>query len=412
MIQRSILPALINHLEKPEITLITGPRQCGKTTLMHAMMQHLSGQGIDNRSVYLNLDIEHDFRRVQTQQQLLDYLRLQLGTSTKGYVFIDEIQRKEDGGVFLKGIYDSNLPYKFIVSGSGSVELKEKVSEGLAGRKQSFRVNTLSFAEFVNHRTQYQYADKLLAYFVQESGHTSLLEEYLHFGGYPKVVLAETQQEKQSAIQSIYESFVDKDLKELLDVRNTFAIADMLALLSVRIGRLTQNTDLGQKVSLNIETIKKYLYYLEKTYILYVTRPYYRNPESELVKSVMYYFSDLGMRNYVFNRMQHYDPLISGSMLFQNFVYRLLRERYLNSDILYWRTKDDAEVDFVVRSGTDLLPVEVKYADLDTITIPRSLHNFIERYEPKEALVVNRSYTGEREIGGTKVRFVPYWVLV
>lgn len=408
MIKRTLLPALLDHLEKPEITLITGPRQSGKTTLMKQMIGHLDLA--EKKSVYLNLDIEEDFRRLQSQQHFIEYLRLQLGTQNRSYVFIDEIQRKEDGGLFLKGLYDSNLPFKFIVSGSGSVELKEKVSEGLAGRKQSFRVNTLSFAEFVHYRTGYRYQGKIAEFFALDPNF--LLDEYLHFGGYPRVVLSETAEEKATALQSIYESFVDKDLKELLDVRNTFAIADMLALLSVRIGNLTQNSDIGQKISLNIETIAKYLYYLEKTFILYTARPYYGNPESELVKSVMYYFSDLGMRNYIFNRLQHYDPLISGSMLFQNMVYRLLRDRYPGSDVLYWRTKDGAEIDFVVRTGTTLLPVEVKYSDLDSTTVPRALHTFIDRYKPEEILVVNKSFSGERQIENTLVRFVPYWELV
>ena len=56
------------------------------------------------------------------------------------YVFIDEIQRREDAGLFLKGLYDLNLPYKFIVSGSGSIELKEKIHESLVGRKRVFEL--------------------------------------------------------------------------------------------------------------------------------------------------------------------------------------------------------------------------------------------------------------------------------
>lgn len=410
MIARTVLSSLIDHVSEPEITLITGPRQSGKTTLMRIMMEQLEKQ--NEKYIYLNLDIEADFRKIEDQEKFIQLLQLELGTKGRSYVFIDEIQRKTDGGLFLKGLYDSNIPYKFIVSGSGSVELKEKVSEGLAGRKRTFNVNPLSLQEFINFRTKYKYENNLREYLKLNGMNQTLLDEYLHYGGYPRVVLEEKADKKQDALASIYESFIDKDIKELLDVQNTFAIADILALLSVRIGQLSHTGDITEKVALHHETVKKYLYYLEKTYILKSARPFYTNREQELVKSTMFYFLDTGMRNYVYNRLQHYDSIISGSMLFQNCVYSLLGNRFPQSDILYWRTKDGAEVDFVVRTGVQLLPVEVKFSDLETDTLPRSLYSFIEKYNPKEAWIVNKSYRAERKLGSTTVQILPYWEIL
>jgi len=77
---------------------------------------------------------------------------LELGKE-RSYVFIDEIQRKENAGFFLKGVFDLKLPYKFIVSGSGSLELKEKIHESLVGRKRLFELTTITFDEFVHHKT-------------------------------------------------------------------------------------------------------------------------------------------------------------------------------------------------------------------------------------------------------------------
>ena len=78
---------------------------------------------------------------------MIKKLDLELGRK-KGFVFIDEIQRKENAGLFLKGIYDMELPYKLIILGSGSLELKEKIHESLAGRKRIFELGTVSFREF------------------------------------------------------------------------------------------------------------------------------------------------------------------------------------------------------------------------------------------------------------------------
>ncbi|MBB6062762.1 putative AAA+ superfamily ATPase [Thermosipho japonicus] len=133
LIKRELLKEIKEHLNKPEITVITGPRQSGKTTLMKIIENELISSG--EKTLFLNLDIEEEMKYFKSQADLLKKIELEIGDS-KGYVFIDEIQRKENAGLFLKGIYDMNLPYKFIVSGSGSIELKEKIQESLLEEKE------------------------------------------------------------------------------------------------------------------------------------------------------------------------------------------------------------------------------------------------------------------------------------
>ena len=101
------------------------------------LKDHLEKKG--EKTAFLSLDFENDQKFFSSQIAFIEKLKLEFGNAT-GYVFIDEIQRKEDAGVFMKGLYDMSLPYKFIISGSGSVELKEKVHESLAGRKAMFEV--------------------------------------------------------------------------------------------------------------------------------------------------------------------------------------------------------------------------------------------------------------------------------
>src|SRR3990170_7883000 len=188
MIKRKIIPELRKHLEQPEITVIIGPRQAGKTTVMRRIFQELRER--QKKAIWLNLDIEDDARHLSSQSALIRKIELEFGKQA-GFVFIDEIQRKGDSGVFLKGIYDMGLPYKFIVSGSGSMELKERVRESLAGRKRIFELLTISFEEFVDYRTEYRYQDRLREFFsVEPEKMEALAEEYLQFGGYPRVILA------------------------------------------------------------------------------------------------------------------------------------------------------------------------------------------------------------------------------
>jgi Predicted ATPase (AAA+ superfamily) len=122
IIKRKVFEELKSHLTSKEISLIVGPRQVGKTTLMLLLKEHLENEG--KKTLFLNLDVEHDKQFFVSQSALIRKINLELGNE-RGYVFIDEIQRKENAGIFLKGIYDLNLPHKFIVSGSGSLELKQ-----------------------------------------------------------------------------------------------------------------------------------------------------------------------------------------------------------------------------------------------------------------------------------------------
>lgn len=409
LIKRELYNQIVEHLGKKEITIITGPRQAGKTTVIKALQSQLVSGG--EKAIYLNLDIEADFKICASQETLLNYINLEIGRQNKGYVFIDEIQIKANAGGFLKGLYDMNLNLKFIVSGSGSVELKEKVSEGLSGRSKLFSLSTLGFSEYLNYELDYKYDQKLNEY-LKTFSDNSYLDNYMSLGGYPKVVLSQMVAEKADVLESIFNSYVDKDLKQLLNVQNTGAILSLLTFLSVRVGKLANYTQMLNVTNISFETLKQYLYYMEKTFIISSIKPYFTNPESELTKNPIYYFNDLGMRNYVYNRLSYYDKLISAPMLFQNLIFLLLNNQNNKTKINYWRTKDKAEVDFVVSVGATIIPIEVKYSDLDSVTVSRSFTNFINKYTPNTALVVNKSFSSKRKMGSTKILFIPYYQLM
>lgn len=119
----------------------------------------------------------------------------------KGFVFVDEIQRKENAGLFLKGIYDMDVPYKFIVSGSGSIDLKAKIRESMVGRKRVYDLSPVSLKEFVNFRTDYKYEDRFDEFIsLKDEGLEQLMLEYMNYGGYPRVVLEAELKEKLRVI--------------------------------------------------------------------------------------------------------------------------------------------------------------------------------------------------------------------
>lgn len=97
--------------------------------------------------------------------------------------------------------------------------------------------------------------------------------------------------------------------------------------------------------------------------------------------------------------------------VFQNFVYNMLKEhnRWKNHSKHFWRAPDKAEVDFVVNKQTELLPIEVKYGEISQPTISRSFRSFIEKYQPKEAIIINRNFESEITINQTTVKFTPFY---
>ncbi len=407
IIKRRLLQELKNHLSKKEISLIIGARQVGKTTLMLLLKDYLERKG--EKTVFLNLDSEIDKEFFVSQEALIRKIKLEIGEK-RGYVFIDEIQRKENGGIFLKGIYDLNLPYKFVVSGSGSMELKEKLHESLIGRKRVFELNPISFDEFVNFKTDYRYENKLVDFFDIEKERTeNFLNEYLGFGGYPRIVLEERLSEKTKNIDEIFRSYLEKDISYLLKVQKLDAFSSLIKVLAGSVGGLTNLSELSSTLGISVQTVKNYLWYAEKTFVIQRLTPYFKNVRKEITKSPIIYFYDLGLRNYALGIFGNIKGIGAG-FLFQNFIFNLLKEkfRFSGGSLHFWRTKDKAEVDFIVDFGRKVIPMDVKYRKMDQPRVERSMKTFIEKYEPKEFWVVNLNFEKEIKVAKTEVKFLPF----
>lgn len=408
MIQRNLLTPLREHLSAPEITVITGPRQAGKTTLMRLLQKELAHAGLE--TLFFDLDFEADAQYFRSQLRLIEKIRLELGNQ-RGIVFIDEIQRKENASLFLKGIYDQKLPFKFVVSGSGSMALKAKIQESLAGRKRLFELKSVTFEEFVNFKTQYRYVHKLQEFMALEKDRLDLLlEEYMNFGGYPRIVTETRRSEKRHLMDEIFRSYVERDIVYLLGIDRPDVFISLVKLLSVQIGRHLKYTQLATHLGISVPTVKKYLWLIEKTFVIDRVVPFFRNPKKEITKAPEIYFHDLGLCNYAAGQFGAGRNRPDSGFLFQNFVYQLVRDqlRLSDWDIRFWRTTDKAEVDLILIRPMETIPVEVKFMDIKQKTIQRSLRTFIKKYHPQRAFVVNLSLEGSVMVDDTKVFFLPY----
>ena len=412
LIKRDLYKKLKKHLSQKEISLIVGARQVGKTTLMKELENYLKEK--NQRTVFLNLDYENDKQFFLSQEKLIQKLKLELGEKP-GYVFIDEIQRKKNAGIFLKGIFDLNLPYKFIVSGSGSLELKEKIHESLAGRKRFFQLRPINFLEFAAYKTQYSYRDNLKQFFgLEKKCAREFLEEYLNFGGYPRVVLEKQAREKNQIINEIFSSYVEKDITSLLEINRADAFILLIKILSSQIGQIINHSRLAQEIGISVATLKNYLWYAEKTFSINTMRPFAKNKRKEITKAPVIYFQDLGLRNFSLDLIGKIALPEQLRFVFQNFVANALGEKIQNTslELRFWRTLDRSEVDFILTSGKEIIPIEVKYSAIKNPVVGSSLRSFIKKYRPREAWIVNLSLEKTVTIEKTRVKFRPFYKIL
>jgi len=409
IIKRQILSHIERHLAEPEITVLVGARQVGKTTLLRHIEEKLRQKG--EKTIFFNLDVEADMEFFSSQQKLINKLRFEFG-SQKAYVFIDEIQRKPDAGLFLKGLYDLRLPYKFVVSGSGSLDLKAKVHESLAGRKRLFVLHPVSLLEFIDYRTDYKYSDRLTDFLkINQTEAENLLIEYLNFGGYPKVILLETLEEKMQYLTELFDAYFIKDLEYFLGYKAQHLYPEMFRYLAHHQGKILNYNKLAQHLNLSIYKTKQLIWYARQTFVISLLPPYHRNFAKELKLSPVVYFEDLGLANFSKGQLGKLFSHQDLAFQFQNLVHNLLIDycKKHNYTLHYWRTSDGSEIDFVIDKFTDVVPVEIKFRQMSRPSLTKAFHSFIRRYKPSTGYLINFNLAAEIRINSTTVKLLPWY---
>lgn len=398
-IRRTLISKIVPWLKRDEIIIITGPRQVGKTTLLYQIIiDHLLPK---NSSIYyFNLDIP----KHKTWLENTDYLiSLADNNKKKTYVFIDEIQRMNEPGLFLKGIYDLHLPMKLIVTGSSSLEIKSKVQEALTGRKKVFHLNPFNLVELSKVFFPNNTFNKII---INKNSFSKVLNEYLIYGGYPAVSLESDINIKVQILSELFTSYIEKDIKSFLKVENNQAFRNLIKILASQIGNLMNKEEISNTLDIHKNTLDNYLFYLEQTFMLNFLRPYHKNIRKEILKSPKVYFHDLGIRNFAVGTFSDFEFRSDKGRLFENFAYLLLKEKVdIFSDINFWRTKQGAEVDFIINND-QIIPIEVKAAILKNLKISKSMRSFINIYKPEKGYYLNLSQVGKIKIDKTAVNFL------
>ena len=344
--------------------IIQGARQVGKTTLIHQIVD-------DSREV---LWVDGDDPADRLRWGNIERSLLQRLVEGYDYLIIDEAQRIENVGLAVKMAIDGKLPVKVILSGSSALNLASTLNEPLTGRKWSFELFPLSWAEIV---TAYRLPVAL-----------DKLNELLILGCYPEIVTAEDSKEER--LREIAASYLYKDILEHGDIRKPDLIVKLLRALAYQIGSEVSYHELAQLLGVDSKTVQRYIQLLEDSYVLLRLPPLSTNPRKEISTSRKIYFLDNGIRNAVIDDLSPLGERNDRGQLWENFMVTELYKRQRNTkqggQFYFWRSRSQSEVDLVIKEGSTITAYEFKNNPRKRASFPRS---FTARYAPQAEHVIH-----------------------
>lgn len=385
--QREIYNQIKKFIPLPQIMAFTGLRRVGKTTLMLKIIEDAIEDGFDSRAIiYFSFD---EFRDVEIRAVMNEYEELmerEIGTG-KYLLLLDEIQKLSNWENQLKSFYDVfSKRIKIIISGSESLFIRRKRKETLAGRIFEFKVELLSFKEFLLFK---EVDFKPVGLYERELA--KLFNEFILTFGFPELVnIKEKNVIKKYVKESIVEKVVYRDIPGLFKIKDISVIESLLNVIMEEPGQLIELSGLAKELKISRQTLSNYIVYLE---------------ESFLIKK-LYNYS--GSRRKTERKLKKYYPaVISVDLLFRedvlskSHVFECLVVNQLKAEF-FWRDPYKNEVDIVMTNG-EPVPIEVKYGKMDF----KGLLAFMKRFNVKAGYVISRDKEDTRKINGRVISVVP-----
>ena len=363
MITRTITHNLITDCDNKKAIVVIGPRQVGKTTLIQKIVE-------DKKTLFLNGDDP------QTRLQLINANFQFLIQMVMDYetIVIDEAQRIENIGLTIKMLVDAKLNKQFILTGSSSLDLGNRINEPLTGRKWERQLFPLSWSEIKNH---YSFSNAF-----------SRLEEFLIYGMYPEVV---TNSNKKKILLQLSGSYLYQDILELVNIKKPDLLMKLLNALALQLGSEVSYNELAKILGVDRMTVINYIDLLEKVYVIFRLHPFSTNQRNEITAKPKIYFYDNGIRNAIIGQFNPLQSRQDVGALFENFFIsekiKQLNYKGFYGKIHYWRNTQQAEIDFIEINEGEITAHEIKYNPNKKVNFTKS---FTEKYHPKETLVVNK----------------------
>ena len=331
MIERTIKDSILSLSKEYPVILVQGPRQSGKTTLVKTLFpekKYITLEDIDTRS-----------RAIEDPRGFL--------SNIPDGAILDEVQRAPDILSYIQSIVDSsNKMGMFILTGSSNLLLMEAVSQSLSGRVAIFKLLPLSMLEVKDIEIGWSIEKRILN------------------GFYPRLL---TQKMDVSAFFRNYiETYVERDVRRVLNIRNIDSFRRFLVCVVQRIGSTLDITSLASDAMVSTKTVSEWLSILDASFICFRLQPYFSNRSKRLAKRPKIYFYDTGLACAllgIVDEEQLSNDRLRGSLFENMLIVDMLKRKYnkyTSEEFYFYRTLDGVEVDLVMEKGRKLYPMEIK----------------------------------------------------
>lgn len=351
MINRTIKPFLQQYAKKFPAISIMGPRQSGKTTIAKETFPEYAYFSLENPSV----------RAIATE----DPRKFLESIKSKHGVILDEIQNVPFLLSYIQGIIDSeNRPGYFIFTGSHNLLLNQAITQSLAGRVAILTLLPLSSQELKD--------SNLLP---------NSTEEMLFTGCYPRLYSSELLPNEW--YPSYIQTYIERDVRFIQNVVDLSLFQRFLKLCAGRVGQILNLTSLANDCGISFATARGWISLLEMSYIIFLLQPYYKNFNKRLIKSPKLYFYDTGLACNLLDIKAAEKVTFSSSRggLMESYViaefYKAYYNRASRPSLYFWRDHHGVEIDCLIESGEQLIPVEIKSG----MTINNDFFNGLSQWE-------------------------------
>lgn len=420
----------------PFVTALLGARRVGKSTLQ----QHFAETHPGLRWVFLNMDKLEQREKVKFQglKNMIEQDVLgKIGSSEKIWVAIDEAQKCPELFEQIKILYDDwkdKGALKFILTGSGFLQLHQFSAESLAGRIEIFYLREFALREAValQHnieipRTsflklvcenqdpgQLQQVIETLAPF--EGLLKKTLETELVWGGLPEIILLSSESERLNYLSNYLQTYLEKDVRAVKEISDLGLYRRLIDIIAEQTGSLRDDQKIINALKCHRETLSKYRGILEATLTYVDIYPFIGSSLKRIVKSPKGYFVNNGMISYL-TGIKTLEILEKTGLIGARFENWFLKELMVfldgtpdRSEIFYWRTSNAVEVDFIMKRSPYIYPFEVTYSTEKIRSKINHLKTFMREYPkaPFGFYLYNGEFSYDPEL---RIYFLPAWMI-
>lgn len=378
MIYRDLSPELLRLLKEYPVVTILGPRQSGKTTLAKELLKDFA---------YCNLELPENREHATTDPKA--FLSQFIGP-----LILDEIQRAPHLLSYIQVIVDEKKNNgQFLLTGSHQLLLRETISQSLAGRTAILELLPLSIHELTCAGIEFD-----------------RFEDYVYRGFLPRIY--DQDQRPTQAYSNYYQTYVERDVRQLINLKNVSVFEKFMKLLAGRVGQIFDYSSMANDVGVDAKTIKHWLSILEVSFIIFKLPPYFENFGKRVIKSPKYYFIDVGLLTYLLGIERQdqvtRDPLVGS--LFENLVIIEFLKQRLNqgktSNLYFYRDEKKNEIDLLRVIGREFESIEIKSSSTYSTALIDNLLKF-KKFNPRvfNSLLV---YNGEERKLGDAIKAITF----